>query len=85
MEPEQWLVATTCQACRTAIDQGGARIMVAALKFAFEVDDDDPSGSQLSRASMVRVGSSAGQRGSWKVGKLISYYNDCARELTISP
>jgi hypothetical protein len=61
MQPEQWLVATTCQACKTAIDQGAARIMVAALKFAFEVDDD-PSGCQLSRASMVRVGSSEEQR-----------------------
>ncbi len=85
MQPEQWLVATTCQACKTAIDQGAARIMVAALKFAFEVDDNDPSGCQLSRASMVRVGSSAGQRGSWKVGKLISYCNDCAHGIDDFP
>ena len=85
MQPEQWLVATTCQACKTAIDQGAARIMVAALKFAVEVDDHDPSGCQLSRASMARVGSSAGQRGSWKVGKLISYCNDCAQGIDDFP
>jgi hypothetical protein len=85
MEPEQWLVATTCQACKTAIDRGAPRIMVAALKFALELDDDDPSGFQLSRASLVRVGSSAEQRGSWKVGKLISYCNDCAQGIDDFP
>ena len=85
MQPEQWLVATTCQVCKTAIDQGAARIMVAALKFAVEVDGDDPSGCQLSRASMVRVGSSEEQRRSWKVGKLISYCNDCAQGIDDFP
>jgi hypothetical protein len=84
MEQEPWLVATTCEVCKTAIDQGTPRIMVAALKFAFDVDDDSPSSSQLSQASIVEGGSPAGQ-GRWKVGKLISYCNDCAEGIDDFP
>jgi hypothetical protein len=78
MEQEQWLVATTCQACKKAIDQGMGRIMVAALKFDPEADYN-PSESHLSRVSVVVGISSAGERSSGKVGKLISYCNDCAQ------
>ena len=78
MEQEQWLVATTCQACKRAIDQGMGRIMVAALKFDPEADYN-PSGSHLSRVSVVVGISSAGEGSSGKVGKLISYCNDCAK------
>jgi len=78
MEQEQWLVATTCQACKPAIDQGTARIVVAALKFESE-GNYDPSGSHMSLVSVVPGISSAGERSSWKVGNLISYCNDCAQ------
>jgi hypothetical protein len=78
------LVATTCQVCKAPIDQGMPRIMVAALKFAFDVDDDSPSSSQLSQASIVGGSSPTGQ-GSWKVGKLISYCNDCAEGIDDFP
>jgi hypothetical protein len=77
MDQESWLAATTCQVCETAIDQGTPRIMVVAVKLAFDVDDDSPSSSQLSQASIVGGSSPAGQ-GSWKVGKLISCCNGCA-------
>ena len=78
MKQEQWLVATTCQVCKTAIDQGTGRIMVAALKFEPEADYD-PSGSHMSLVSVVAGISSAGEGSSGKVGKLISYCNDCAQ------
>ena len=78
MEQEQWLVATTCKACKKAIDQGTGRIMVAALKFEPE-EDYGGSGSHVSRVSVIVGISSAGERSSWRVGKLISYCNDCAQ------
>ena len=84
MEQEPWLVATTCQVCKTPIDQGMPRIMVAALKFAFDVGDDRPSSSQLIQASIIGGSSPAGQ-GSWKAGKLISYCNDCAEGIDDFP
>jgi hypothetical protein len=77
MEREQWLVAT-CQACKKAIDQAAGRIMVAALKFEPE-GNYDPSGSHVSRVSVVEGILSAGEGSSWKVGKLISYCNGCAQ------
>lgn len=80
MEQEQWLVATTCQACKRAIDQGTERIIVAALKFESE-GNYDPSGSHVSRVSVVGGISSVGEGSSWKVGKLISYCNGCAQGL----
>jgi hypothetical protein len=77
VEREPWLAATTCRVCKTAIEQGMPRIMVAALEFAFDVVDDSPSSPQLSQAPIVG-GSSPGQ-GSLKMGRLTSYCNECAK------